>query len=167
MLAGGRAVTSPCPGLHAPARMQGSPPAALACHIISLTRGCQDRCLAVPNFGAAPPPLQGRRMIENSREVLAYLAARYPQARVHMFDFGKHPDMTMPEQVGAGHAGAAWMCQLACASLSWACRPAAASSLRHLHTLCAVRCTAASRLRTASSLRPQACPAPPAPRSCR
>ncbi|KAL4442053.1 hypothetical protein ABPG77_011314 [Micractinium sp. CCAP 211/92] len=42
---------------------------------------------------------QGRRMIENSREVLAYLAARCPQARVHMFDFGKHPDMTMPEQV--------------------------------------------------------------------
>lgn len=40
-------------------------------------------------------------MIENSKEVHAYLAARYPHAEVKMFDFGEHPNMTMPEQVGA------------------------------------------------------------------
>lgn len=54
-------------------------------------------------------PLQGRRMIENSREVRAYLAARYPLAQVDMFDFGEHPDMTMPQQAradaGAGPRG--------------------------------------------------------------
>ena len=44
--------------------------------------------------------VQGRRVIENLDEVAAMLRRRYPTARVQIVSFGKHPDLTMAEQVG-------------------------------------------------------------------
>jgi hypothetical protein len=53
-----------------------------------------------PCVPASPSPAQqGRRSID-SDEVLAVLQARYGSvADVSTFDFGTHPDMTMPQQV--------------------------------------------------------------------
>ena len=39
-------------------------------------------------------------MIENLDEVQAILRQRYPAARVQLVSFGKHPELTMAEQVG-------------------------------------------------------------------
>ncbi|KAL4439224.1 hypothetical protein ABPG77_004126 [Micractinium sp. CCAP 211/92] len=41
----------------------------------------------------------GRRIIENSQEIRELLQRRYPAARVQLVDFGKHPNLTMAEQV--------------------------------------------------------------------
>lgn len=42
---------------------------------------------------------EGRRIIENYDEVMQMLQQRYPLARVQLMDFGKHPNLTMAEQV--------------------------------------------------------------------
>lgn len=60
------------------------------------------------NLSARLSTLQGRRIIENSRDIREVLQRRYPAARVQLVDFGKHPNLTMAEQVGAGAAAALW-----------------------------------------------------------
>lgn len=53
----------------------------------------------VPSFSSCCQS-QGRRIIENLDEVAAALRRRYTTARVQIVSFGKHPDLTMAEQVG-------------------------------------------------------------------
>jgi len=61
--------------------------------------------LQEPPFGHEERPVitmldkEGRRIIENYPEVRDMLAERYPGALVQLYDFGKHPDLTMAEQV--------------------------------------------------------------------
>lgn len=54
---------------------------------------------------------QGRRVIENLDEVAAVLRRRYPTARVQIVSFGKHPDLTMAEQVRRWVSEAHWKVQ--------------------------------------------------------
>lgn len=42
---------------------------------------------------------QGRRMVENFREVAKIIRTRYPHSQVNVVDFGKQPDLTMRQQV--------------------------------------------------------------------
>ena len=44
-------------------------------------------------------------MVENLRDIHRQLRARYPKARVDIYDFAKRPDMTMREQVGGREGG--------------------------------------------------------------
>ncbi len=66
----------------------------------------------VPSFPSCCQS-QGRRIIENLDEVAAALRRRYPTARVQIVSFGKHPDLTMAEQVGrwGGKAEQVWVGQ--------------------------------------------------------
>lgn len=53
----------------------------------------------MPPPNPSPSPQGGRRRVENSEEVAAALAARYPAAKVRLVDFAARPDLAMPEQV--------------------------------------------------------------------
>jgi hypothetical protein len=46
--------------------------------------------------------LQGRRVVENTGEIVAAIRERYPSAKVSLFTFGKDVQMTVVQQVRSG-----------------------------------------------------------------